>query len=84
MNRRKFRELLDERPFRPFRVWICSGQFVDVVRTDTTILTGTCFATAVRPNRKGIALGGVAVYDYRHVVKVTYFKPKRKIRKRTA
>jgi hypothetical protein len=84
IDRRTFRALLDARPFKPFRVWICSGRFVDVVRTDTTILLRSCFATAVRPNRKGIAQGGVVSYDYQQVVKITPLRRRLKPRKRTA
>jgi len=65
-----FKRLLDERPFRPLRVLITSGQYVDIVHPETAIVGRSYFAAARRPNKQGIAQGGLAVYNLIHVVKI--------------
>jgi hypothetical protein len=85
MRADQFRTLLDARPFRAFRVWITSGQTVDVIRPGTAIVAHTSFMAAIRPNRLGIAQGGVAMYRFSDVARITYLKtsPPRERRART-
>lgn len=78
MRADEFRALLDERPFKPFRVLITSGQHVDVFHPEAAIVARSYFAAAVRPNKQGIAQGGVALYDLIHVVKITYPRGRRR------
>ena len=82
MRANEFKALLDKRPFRPFRVCITSGQHVDVIRPDAAILAHSSFMAAIRPNKLGIAQGGVAMYHFADVAKIVYLKirPPRNVR----
>jgi hypothetical protein len=73
MRADEFRALLDEHPFRPFRVLISSGQYVDITHPEAALVGHSYFAAARRPNRRGIG-HELAVYSLIHVVKITYLK----------
>ena len=78
MNAREFKELLDKRPFRPFRVLITSGQYVNVMHPEAAIVGRSDFMAAIRPDKRGIAQGGPAVYSLIHVVKITNLKGRKR------
>jgi hypothetical protein len=80
MRADEFRALLDEHPFRPFRVLISSGQYVDITHPEAALVGHSYFAAARRPNRRGIG-HELAVYSLIHVVKITYLKPGKRKRR---
>ena len=77
MEARELKAFLKRRPFKPFRIRISSGQYVDIRRPDLFILGRTFFAAARRPDERGIAMGGVAVYYLIDVVKITTLKSRK-------
>ena len=71
MNLQDLLGKLNDKPFKPFRIRICSGQYVDVRRSDRLILTQTLFIAGRRPNKQGIAMGGCKCNDLIHIAKIT-------------
>jgi len=53
MRAREFKARLKQRPFKPFRVHICSGQYVDVMRPDAAMVAGSDIAVGIRPTGRG-------------------------------
>lgn len=53
----KLKALRERHPFKPFRIRLCSGQYVDVRRSDMLLLSRTLFMAGRRPTKEGIALG---------------------------
>jgi hypothetical protein len=82
MRADEFKAILDRRPFRPVRVMITSGQYVDILHPEAVIVARSYFVAAVRPNRQGISQGS-AWYSLIHVVKVIPLSRLRKRRKKT-
>jgi len=82
MRADEFKALLDEHPFRPFRVLISSGQHVNRVHPEAALVGRSCFAAARRPNKQGIGRC-LVVYSPIHAVKITYLKRIRKVRGRS-
>jgi hypothetical protein len=77
MRAAEFRALLHRIPFRPFRVGLASGQHVDVVRPDAAIVAGHLFAVGIRPDRNGIAQGGVFFYNLVDIRRTRFLKAPR-------
>jgi hypothetical protein len=80
----EFKSFLDARPFKPIRVLITSGQYVDIRHPEQALVTRSTFAFATG-NRKE-AVDAMGWYSLIHVVKIEYLstvrrrKPRRKRR----
>ena len=68
MRAEELRMLLDRRPFRPLRIHISSGEYVDVIHPEMAFVSRSLVAVAVPPTR-GVA-EAIAHYSLIHVVKV--------------
>lgn len=85
MRADELKKLLDERPFKPFRIVMTSGEAVEIRHPEMAIVAHSYVAVALRP-KKGIA-EHVPWYSLIHVVKVVPLNGARKGRgrgKRTA
>lgn len=54
MNLQSFRELLGERPFKPFRIVMSSGQTYEVRHPEMALLTRTDLLVGVGESRHGV------------------------------
>ncbi len=68
MRAEDFREFLHRRPFEPFRVYISSGETVDIPHPEMALLSRSMFAFAVGP-RRGVVVE-MGWYNLIHVVKI--------------
>jgi len=78
----EFKGSLDERPFKPVRIFITSGQTVDVRHPEQVLIARSMFAFAVGP-KKGLP-EHIGWYSLIHVVKVLPLKvvERRKIQRK--
>ena len=81
MRSNELKELLDHRPFRPIRIHITSGEYVDVIHPEMALVGRSAFVVALRPVR-GVA-DAFAWYSLIHIVKVVSLR-RAKRRKRRA
>jgi len=77
MIARELREILDRRPFRPIRIRISSGQYVDVAHPETVLLGSTMFSFVI-PRKNGTY--DMGWYNLVHVVKIEPLRLRKKRR----
>ena len=63
-----FKEILGRRPFRPVRIYITSGETVDVRHPEQLVVSRSAFAFAVGPRKDVIE--EIGWYSLIHVVKI--------------
>lgn len=68
MRAEEFREMLDRRPFEPFRLHISSGQHVDVTHPESAIVSRSLVAVG-EGGRGGVA-DCIVYYNLLHIVKI--------------
>ena len=68
MRAGELRSLLDHRPFRPLRIYISSGEHVDVVHPEMAIVSRSLVAVGLHPRRRVADV--IVHYSLIHVVKI--------------
>lgn len=64
----ELRSLLDRRPFRPLRIYISSGEYMDVIHPEMAIVSRSLVAVGLPPRRRVAEV--IAHYSLIHVVKI--------------
>ena len=80
MRWNELKELLDLRPFKPIRIHITGGDYVDVMHPEMAMVGRSTFVVALRPVR-GVA-DAFAWYSLIHIVKVVQLRSAKRRKRR--
>lgn len=76
MRAEELRDLLRKRPFVPLRLYITSGEHVDIAHPDLAIVTKSLVVVGTKA--KDHVAGGLAMYNLLHVVKIEHLNGNRR------